>query len=325
MELKWLLFGILMAMDGLVMVAAATKYIEVKRASLWAAVPGKIVSSRSEARRVRTSLGGPSENAETEIRNFATVAYEFQADGRKQRGNRISIAHDVGNYQVAEKLAKYPKGAAVTVYYDRNRPSDSVLEREMSARAFEITFLIGALVAVLGVLGMLLTEDVGALVARYVPQNGRTSGGFFVGVMALLVAAFANAIYQRGAATFKWPKVQGIVTSSRVDMVKARMTNGFGFTRFRNMFRARTIYDYTVNGVRYTSDRTSFGAQTYASFRLLARRAAGQYVPGDSVDVYYDPKLPEQAVLVQGAPGQWLVWVAAVALFALAGRLLGLI
>lgn len=326
MELKWLLFGILMAMDGLVMVAAVTKYLEVKRASSWAAVPGRIVSSRSEARQVDRSSGtGRDRTVDYEIRNFATVTYEFKADGKKQRGNRISIAHDVGNYQVAEKLARYPVGKAVTVYYDRNRPADNVLEREMSMRAFEVTFLIGALVAVVGVLGMLLTEDVGAIVARYVPQNGRTSGGIFVAVMATFMALFANAVYQRGQATFTWPKVEGIVAASQVDAVRSYHLRSNGVMYYWYLFRSRIIYDYRVNGVAYQSDRASYGAQTYASFTLLAKRQADRLAEGDSVDVYYDPNLPEQAVLVRGAPGQWVIWLAAVALFAVSARLLGLI
>ncbi|MDB5529124.1 MAG: hypothetical protein JWR51_2227 [Devosia sp.] len=326
MELKWLLFCILMAMDGLVMVAAVTKYIEVKRASLWAGVPGKITSSRSEARTIRSTSGtGRDRTEDTEIRNFATVGYEFHADGKKQTGNRISIAHDVGNYQVAEKLAKYPVGAKVTVFYDRNRPADNVLEREMSMRGFEITFLIGALVAAVAVLAMLLTENVGAIVAQYVPQNGRTSGGIFVAVMASLMVLFANAIYRRGQATFTWPKVEGVVATSQVDAVRSHYMRGNGFIYYYHLFRSRTVYDYGVNGVEYKSDRASYGAQTYASFTVLAQREADRYVAGDSVEVYYDPKSPENAVLVRGAPGQWLVWVVAVALFALAARLIGLI
>jgi len=326
MELKWLLFCILMAFDAFVMVGAFTKYIEVKRASIWAAVPGKITSSRSEARKVdRSSGSGRDRTVDTEIRNFATVAYEFYADGKKQLGNRISIAHDVGNYQVAEKLAKYPKGAPVTVYYDRNKPTDNVLERDMSMRAFEITFLVGALIALAGVMGMLLTENVGALVAQYVPQNGRTSGGIFVTLMATFMVLFANGIYQRGRTTFTWPKVEGVVATSQVDKVQTYYLRGSGVMYYWYMFRSRTVYDYTVNGVSYQSDRASYGAQTYASFTLLARREAARFVPGDSVAVYYDPRSPENAVLVQGAPGQWLSWVVAVVLFAIAGRLLGFI
>jgi hypothetical protein len=326
MELKWLLFGILMAMDGLVMVAAVTKYLEVKRASIWAAVPGKITSSRSEARQVDRSSGtGRDRTVDFEIRNFATVTYEFRADGQKQRGNRISIAHDVGNYQVAEKLAKYPVGAKVTVYYDRNKPSDNVLEREMSMRAFEVTFLIGALVAAVAVLGMLLTENVGAIVAQYVPQNGRTSGGIFVAIMAAFMVLFANAIYQRGQATFTWPKVEGIVASSQVDAVRSYHLRGNGVMNYWYVFRSRTIYDYQVNGVAYNSDRASYGAQTYAKFTLFAKREAERFAAGDPVQVYYDPNQPEHAVLVRGAPGQWVIWIVVVALFALAGRLLGLV
>lgn len=213
----------------------------------------------------------------------------------------------------------------MTVFYDRNKPSDNVLEREISTRSFEIALLIGALIAVVGVFGMLITEDVGAVLAQFVPQNGRTSGAMFVAVMGVIALVFGYAVYQQGAATFKWPKVQGRIARSDADAVRAYYLRPGGVRRYGYLFRSQTVYDYQVNGVRYESDRTSYGAQAYASFTLLARRSAGQFAAGESAEVFYNPVSPEQAVLVRGASGQWVIWVGGTGLFAVAATLIGLI
>ena len=51
--------------------------------------------------------------------------------GQKLRNNRVSIGEDLGNFQVAETIAKYPVGADVTVYYNSRHPREAVLERDL--------------------------------------------------------------------------------------------------------------------------------------------------------------------------------------------------
>lgn len=325
-ELKWLLLLIVMAFDGLFLAAVITKYLEVKRASFWAAVPGKIVSSRSEARRVeKTSAGGTRTRIrDTELRNFAVVKYVFQADGMRREGQRISLAGDVGNYQVAEKLKRYPVGANVTVYYDRHRPTQSVLERDMPMRAFEIAILIGILIGLGCVFLLLISDNVMATVARLIPNSPQASGAVFCAILAALIATFGYGLHRKGEETRTWPSTKGTVLASDVVAVKLGRQYRWWVLN-RRLIRDRTTYGYEVGGVSYRSDRTSFGAQAYASFDLFARRAALRFEPGASVEVYYNPLSPTEAVLVRGAPGQWLAWIAATAVLALAARLAGLL
>ena len=66
-----------------------------------------------------------------EERNFADIVYEYSVAGRKLRNNRVSIGEDLGNFQVAETIAKYPVGAVVTVYYNPLHPDQAVLERDL--------------------------------------------------------------------------------------------------------------------------------------------------------------------------------------------------
>jgi hypothetical protein len=70
-------------------------------------------------------------------------------------------------------------------------------------------------------------------------------------------------------------------------------------------YRPKVTYDYTVDGVAYTSDRTS-----YAN-RGLRRSLAEQQLAAipDEVDVYYNPAAPQEAYLEKHTPtlGRYLL------------------
>jgi hypothetical protein len=70
-------------------------------------------------------------------------------------------------------------------------------------------------------------------------------------------------------------------------------------------YRPKVTYDYTVGGVAYTSDRTSY------AHRGLKRSLAEQRLAAipDEVDVYYDPAAPDQAYLEKHSPalGRYLL------------------
>jgi uncharacterized protein DUF3592 len=70
-------------------------------------------------------------------------------------------------------------------------------------------------------------------------------------------------------------------------------------------YRPKVTYDYTVGGVAYTSDRTSY------AHRGLKRSLAEQQLAAipDDVEVYYDPASPDQAYLEKHSPalGRYLL------------------
>jgi len=70
-------------------------------------------------------------------------------------------------------------------------------------------------------------------------------------------------------------------------------------------FRPAVTYTYTVDGVAYTSDNTSYAHRGLR--RSLAEQALAAI--GDDVDVHYDPGDPGQAYLEKHSPrmGYWLI------------------
>jgi hypothetical protein len=70
-------------------------------------------------------------------------------------------------------------------------------------------------------------------------------------------------------------------------------------------YRPKVTYEYTVDGVAYTSDRSTYANQGVRRSLAEERLAA---IP-DEVDVYYDPASPKEAYLEKHTPtlGRYLL------------------
>jgi hypothetical protein len=87
----------------------------------------------------------------------------------------------------------------------------------------------------------------------------------------------------------RWPQATGTVTKSGLDSDDG--------------YRANVIYEYTVNGVGYSSGRIQFGSQTTYIRKSSAEAAISHYPAGSHLTVYYDPENPAEAVLERTSPG----------------------
>ncbi|TGV63744.1 DUF3592 domain-containing protein, partial [Mesorhizobium sp. M00.F.Ca.ET.158.01.1.1] len=89
------------------------------------------------------------------------------------RGSRYSVKENLGNFEVAETLAQFPRGAEVTVFYNPADPSKAVIERTFPDGAFKFMaklsagLVIGTVVLVFSVGGVL--EGIRPHLAK--PQN----------------------------------------------------------------------------------------------------------------------------------------------------------
>ena len=129
-DLPWLVYAMLLAPLGLILLAAAYKGLQVRAASEWPSTPGRVVISNSEVREVRVMDNEREDGFRLEPRNFANIVYEYSVSGEVLRNNRVSIGEDRGDFGVAETIARYPVGTIVTVYYNSRHPRDAVLERD---------------------------------------------------------------------------------------------------------------------------------------------------------------------------------------------------
>ncbi|WP_246707098.1 DUF3592 domain-containing protein [Mesorhizobium sp. NZP2077] len=321
MELKILLVGFACAVAGGLSIVTFLKWREVRAASRWSPTPGKIISSRVEAREVRSSGAGSDSTDSTEIRNFPAITYEYKVGGKTFQSSHYSVQENLGNFEVAETLARFPRGAAVTVFYNPSDPAKAVIERTMPDGAFKFMvqlsagLVIGALVLVFSVGGLL--EAIRPHLPK--PQNlGAAALLLFMGLMILRMGFAQKSLAEQAA---KWPVAAGRIESSGLQALR----NYSGYRRWRTVFKSRIVYSYGVAGQRYSSDRVTFGATATASLPGLVSGQARSYAEGSKVDVHYDPANPASAVLECRVRGLWLLWICSAGFLGGAAWLVGLV
>lgn len=308
------------AMIALLIFGTAYKYWEVRKAANWLRTQGKVLSARSVARRVRTAetRHGAEAGADLQLRNFADVRFEYRVNGKRFTGNRISMGEDLGDFRVAETLARYPEGSTVVVYYDPARPGQAVLEHEAPEGVWR-TMIVFILVLIVLLVGATAGFDqaVDALQSRLArPQQAVPVAAF--ASLALFAGLMGWALRRQISKARLWHTTQGQVISSKVDRFASRerkmnqsSTDGVISMRWQILYRPDVAYRYTVNGVEYQSNRISFGGRLYASFDHFARQRVAAYQGRGSVTVYYNPDNAAEAVLELRAYGEWVVWLLA--------------
>jgi len=325
-ELKYLLVGFACAVAGGLSIVTFLKWLEVRAVSRWLPTPGKIISSRVEAREVRSSGTGSESADSTEIRNFPAITYEYQVGGKTFQSSHYSVQENLGNFEVAETLARFPKGAKVTVFYDPANANKAVIERTMPEGAFKFMvqlsagLAIGALLLVFSVGGVL--EAIGPHLPK--PLNlGAAALLLFMGLFVLRMGFVQKSLAQQAA---RWPVAAGRIDASGLQAIRIRdRSDGVGYRPWRTVFKSRIVYSYGVAGQRYSADRVAFGASVTASLPGLVGGQSRRYVEGSKVDVRYDPANPASAVLECRVRGLWVLWVCSLAFLGSAALLVGLV
>jgi hypothetical protein len=129
---------LVLAVSGLLLFFIYFRALARVRASEgWPAVQGTIVESWIDESTTTEEDGTISR------RYKPKVLYKYAIMGQEFQGERIAFGPGIsGNRSSAEKvLARYPKGSAVLVYYNQEKPDDAVLERSIS----KSLLLVGAL------------------------------------------------------------------------------------------------------------------------------------------------------------------------------------
>lgn len=326
MELHLILIGFACVTSGLLALATFLKWKEVQVARSWLPVPGKIISSRIEARESRISIPGANTTATTEIRNFPAITFEYTVGGRRFHGTRHSLRHEVGNFQVAETLARYPRGTDVTVYYDPSNPRASVIERMMPDGYIKVMAWISAGLLIGSMALCFLVGDVVEAMRPYLPDSRNAGAAMLLTIMALVAIRMGFVLNAAAQAAVKWSTAQGSITSSEIEEFRIySFSEGFWRRPWRILFKSRVCYAYTVDGQEYASDRVAFGATVAASLpALIGGDSNRYYAKGSKVAVRYDPVNPALAVLECRVRGLWAIWGAAGAMLVGAAALIGL-
>ena len=133
-----------------------------------------------------------------------------------------------------------------------------------------------------------------------------------IGGVASIIIAIRNAV--RGYATRNWQRVPGRILRSFVLVYTG--DDGKGCT-------ATVEYEYrAADGSAYKGTRLRFG-HTGSWTRARAERLLAPFPPGATVDVFFDPGRPADAVLVRGVSlGNTGIFLAGVAFLSVAWAML---
>lgn len=300
----WFIYAILLAFPGLILIAVIVKYFEVMKARNWSSVPGIITVSTSEVRSVKTGVG---EDADSEKRNFAKIVYEYKIANHTFHGDRVTIGEDLGNSEVAETIAKYPKGKPVTVYYNPNKRTEAVLERDLPPFVWKgALIIIAVLIAMIfgGVIGIEKLSKFMSTIVRNPAEAPFVTGCL---AFAFFTALFVYAFQKQASTEKRWPVAPGRIESVGVTQFVSHSSDE-GRTRETVMYRPQVVYSYAVAGVTYNGERIS-GSNVSSSSESLAKKTAAKYAEGHPVEVHYNPKNPAQSSVGPGMGWAWLLWI----------------
>jgi Protein of unknown function (DUF3592) len=296
-DLPWYVYAMLLAPLAVVLLAGAYKSLQVRAAGEWPSTPGKVVISNSEVRDVRMLDDQREDGYRFEPRNFANIVYQYSVSGQTLSNNRVSIADDRGNFGVAETIARYPVGAAVTVYYNSRHPRDAVLERDLPQGKLWRYLAIGTLGTLVivfgGVFGLnQLTEFVSTRLA-----NPRMSPPVVVfAAFGVVLALFARVMQRQASLAKTWPVVPGTIEMSDIEQYRAAPSKG-SFSRGPMMYRRQVSFAYRFNNVAYSSVEGSLATGISSTSGWLVRKFTTAYQDGASVNVYVNPDNPSEATL----------------------------
>ena len=297
----------------LFIVAALVKLLDVRRASSWSTVAGRVVRSGTEARRHR--FAGEA----TTVTTVPVVEYEFSVGGRAWRGSRISIGDDSGGANTEATLRRYPVGAAVSVYYDPGNPRNCVLERDIPEGVGKGLILLVAFGAAVAAGIYYLATGAPLLLSAYLPDGDNAPVVIFAAAFGFVVLLFFIASYRLSRKAADWPMVRGSVLSSGSERIQKRQSG-----RTQIYYVPVVEYRYRVDDVDYVSRQIKLGVILFAD-QASATKVAARYPQASGVDVHYDPANPGSAALENPRGWHWLLLAVALGCFAIAAHAGGVI
>jgi hypothetical protein len=248
-----------------------------------------------------------------EPRNFANIVYQYSVSGQTLTNNRVSIGEDRGNFGVAETIARYPVGAAVTVYYNSLHPREAVLERD-TPKGLWGCLGIGTAITLAIMFGSVFgLNQLTALISARLAQPKHSPLVVTFGAFGLVIALFALAMRRQASLARKWPVVSGTIRMSDVEQYRAASTQAF--SRGPMMYRRQVSYDYRYNDIAYNKVEGSLATGVNSRSGWWVRKFTTAYQNGASVNVYVNPVNPSEATLNPrgGAALIWILWLVALA------------
>ena len=116
-------------------------------------------------------------------------------------------------------------------------------------------------------------------------------------IVALILAAVVIRAGRKARVSQVWPSAMGQVLAAHLEARSSRNAQGSTTTAYFPV----VVYQYSVGGQTYQSDRMRFGMDVGEGLTRLGQRVVDRYPPGSQVEVFYNPDDPTEAVLERNA------------------------
>lgn len=151
-------------------------------------------------------------------------------------------------------------------------------------------------------------------------QNRPSRTLFVVYACAIVTGAalvcWQTIVFHQQKASFQWPTVSGtIVQSERIYVPSDHNSH----------YRVEITYNYKVKGTSYVSHRISLFSRDLSSYDDISESFVANHRPGTSVEIYYEPSRPENAVLIPGPDETFSEFELGVGLIAIIGSIFAII
>ncbi len=251
--------------------------IHGEKTRAWTSVPCQIISSR---------VGVPKDFSSGSLRFPFEISYEYKVDGVKYRSTipwwNYTASSDY--YEAGKLLERYPARSDTTCLVDPSNPANSVLttpNTKISAAIFSGFFLISLFLAVVGLVGLILTwfkwrSDGRGLVIRF-PNliSGAFGSFFFVAGVGLFLTDVLPTLY-RGLQAREWPQVACVIDHSGIQTHEGHGSNS------TTTFSVGVIFEYNFAGHPYKSSRYDIGRVSTNNFDTY-QNIVNSLPPGGSV------------------------------------------
>ena len=137
--------GPFLALGIVFIVIAVTRRRKAQAGQSWPVVPGVVVSAE-----VHETVHSSDEGADTYSYD-PKIVYTYQVVGTAYQSHKYSFgASNYNRNAVAQIVARYTPGMAVSVHYNPEKPNEAVLVSEASGT--KLFLIIGIVLAVIGVM-----------------------------------------------------------------------------------------------------------------------------------------------------------------------------
>lgn len=139
----------------------------------------------------------------------------------------------------------------------------------------------------------------------------------FIGLGIMLIRKHTKS-KQKAAECLNWPTASGRITRSVVERSESSDEDGTSYS-----YTPKIEYVYNISGQDYTSKQVVFGGFSSTGSSKKPQLVVNKYPLNGSVNVYYNPANPHEAVLEQaigsGAKGALIGGIVLIAVSVLMG------